>query len=84
MRLIEDRPGLLARMAVTFAKYLVMVGYGLFVLRRFGTLLTTLSLAEGLLLLLVGGLGCCFVVQTLDAWLVSFEARRNRSRGKTI
>lgn len=84
MRLIENRPLLLARLAVSFAKYFIIVGYALFVLRRFGTLLTSLPLAEGAALLFVGGLGCFFIVKSLDAWLASFEARRNRADRKAI
>jgi hypothetical protein len=82
MKLIEDRMGLLARLAVTFAKYFVVVGYVLFVLRRFGTLLTVLPLAEGVLILLVGGVGCFFIVKRLDAWLASFDTGRTRAHGK--
>jgi hypothetical protein len=79
MRLIGDRPVFLARLAVTFAKYFIMVTYVLFVLRRFGTVLTALPFAEGVLLLLAGGVGCFFIVKSLDAWLASFEARPNKT-----
>jgi hypothetical protein len=71
MNQLEHRRRLVPRLAVTFLQYFVVVAYVLFVLRRFGTLLTALPLAEGLILLLLGAAGCFLIVRCLDAWLAA-------------
>ena len=61
-------------------KYFVGLGYLLWVLGRFGTVLSALPFVEGLLLLLLGAVGCFYIVRSLDLWLVAFEAQREGGR----
>jgi hypothetical protein len=80
MKLVEDQGAFFARLTVAFVKYFTVLAYALFVLRRFGTLLTALPPIEGVLLLVVSAAGCFFIVKSLDARLASFVAQRKSGR----
>jgi hypothetical protein len=77
-----DLVALTARALVTFTQYFLGIGYLLWALGRFSSVVAALSLVEALLLLVVGAVGCYYQLTCLGRWLTTFEGQRQARRRK--